>query len=74
MIKIDFEFDTVYGKFADALWFPDDRELPAEAEIEALKQQRLNNWVSMLSAPVEEIPADAPVEAPVDSQINTEPQ
>ena len=38
-MKIDFEFETPYGKFADALWFPDGETLPSDAEIEAMKQQ-----------------------------------
>jgi hypothetical protein len=55
-MKIDFEFETQYGKFADALWFPDDAEIPSDAEIEAMKQQRLDNWLALLSAPpVEEV-------------------
>ena len=57
-MKIDFEFTTAYGKFADALWFPDDQELPSEAELNAMKQQRLDNWIAVITAP----PADAPTE------------
>lgn len=50
MIKIDFEFDTKFGKFADALHLPDDHNLTAE-EIEAMKQQRLDNWLAIVDAP-----------------------
>jgi hypothetical protein len=57
-MKIDFEFETPYGKFADALWFPDDAEIPSDAEIEAMKQQRLNNWLALITAPAEEIPQE----------------
>jgi hypothetical protein len=57
-MKIDFEFETPYGKFADALWFPDDQQIPSEVEIEAMKQQRLNNWLAAITSP----PADTPVE------------
>lgn len=54
-MKIDFEFQTEYGKFADALHFNDDEPLPSDEEIEALKQQRLNNWVAAVShVPTEE--------------------
>lgn len=57
-MKINFEYETQYGKFADALWFSDDQPLPSEAEIEAMKQQRLDNWLAILSAP----PQTEPVE------------
>jgi hypothetical protein len=61
-MKIDFEFETPYGKFADALWFPDD-QVPSDAEIEAMKQQRLDNWLALITAPVaEEVVAEAPQE------------
>jgi hypothetical protein len=57
-MKIDFEFDTQYGKFADALHFPDDQPAPSDADIEAMKQQRLDNWIAVVTAP----PVDEPVE------------
>lgn len=56
-MKINFEFDTQYGKFADALHFPDDA-IPSDAEIEAMKQQRVDNWIAVVTAP----PVDAPQE------------
>lgn len=56
-MKIDFEFQTQYGKFADALWFPDD-QVPDAAIIEEMKQQRLNNWIAAVTAP------------PVEEQVN----
>jgi len=52
-MKIDFEFETPFGKFADALWFPDG-VLPSDQEIEAMKQERLNNWLALVN-PVEEV-------------------
>lgn len=48
-MKIEFSFDTPYGKFSDALYF--DGSLPSEAEIETLKQERLTNWLLVVSAP-----------------------
>ena len=48
MIKIDFEFDTPYGKFADALHF-EDGAVPSDAEVEAMKQERLNNWLAVVT-------------------------
>lgn len=50
MIKIDFSFDTPHGRFSDALHLPDDHGL-SDAEIEAMKQQRLNNWIAIITAP-----------------------
>ena len=57
-MKIDFEFQTEYGKFADALWFPDDQPIPSDTEIEAMKQERLNNWLTAITTPAEEPPPD----------------
>ena len=52
MIKIDFEFETQYAKFSDALHLPDDHGL-SDAEIEAMKQQRLDNWLAIIETPAE---------------------
>lgn len=49
-MKIDFEFETPHGKFADALYFEDDA-VPDEAIIEAVKQQRVDNWIAVITAP-----------------------
>lgn len=57
MIKIDFEFQTQYGLFRDALHLPEDHGLTVE-QIEAMKQQRVDNWIAVVSAPpAEEAPA-----------------
>lgn len=50
MIKIDFEFQTQYGLFRDALHLPDDHGL-TDAEIDAMKQQRLDNWIYLITHP-----------------------
>lgn len=56
MIKIDFEFDTQYGVFRDALHLPEDHTY-TDAEIQAMKEQRRDNWIAIVSAPpVEEPP------------------
>ena len=57
MIKIDFEFDSQYGVFRDALHLPDDHGM-TEAEIQAMKQQRFDNWIAIVTAP----PVESPVE------------
>jgi hypothetical protein len=55
MIKIDFEFDSQYGVFRDALHLPENHGM-TDAEIQAMKQQRFDNWIAIVTAP--------PVEAP----------
>lgn len=52
-MKIDFEFQTGYGLFRDALHLPDDHGL-TDAQIEVMKQERLDNWIAIVTAP----PAD----------------
>lgn len=50
-MKIDFEFvHPTHGKFRDALHLPDNHGL-SDAEIEAMKQQRFDNWVAVVEAP-----------------------
>lgn len=50
MIKIDFEFDTPQGVFRDALHLPDDHTF-TDAEIQAMKEQRRDNWIAVVTAP-----------------------
>ena len=50
MIKIDFEFDTPHGVFRDALHLPDDHGMTDE-QIGAMKQQRVDNWIAIVTAP-----------------------
>ena len=47
-MKIDFSFDTQYGMFSDAIVLPDDHTL-TDDEIEAMKQQQLNNWLAIIT-------------------------
>ena len=54
-MKIDFEFDTPHGKFRDALHLPDNHGL-SDAEIEAMKVQRRDNWIAVVTAPPVEEP------------------
>jgi hypothetical protein len=54
MIKIDFEFDAQpYGTFRDALHLPEDHGL-SDTEIDALKQERFDNWMAIVNAPPSE--------------------
>ena len=50
MIKIDFEFDTQFGVFRDALHLPEDHGM-TDDQIQAMKEQRLNNWLAIVNAP-----------------------
>lgn len=52
MIKIDFSFDTHYGVYRDALYLDDNHNL-TEQEIEAMKQERVNNWIAVIESPPE---------------------
>lgn len=71
-MKIDFEFDTPHGVFRDALHLPDDHTF-SESEINEMKQQRLNNWLSIVNAPPQEVVEEVVAEPPKDSiDINGE--
>jgi hypothetical protein len=53
-MKIPFSFDTQHGNFSDVIHLPDDHNL-TDAEIEAMKQQRLENWISIVTAPIVDV-------------------
>ena len=54
-MKIDFSFSSQYGTFSDALHLPDDHTF-TDVEIEAMKQQRFDNWIAVITAPpIEEV-------------------
>lgn len=58
-MKIDFQFDSKYGTFSDALHLADDHGLTPE-EIDTMKQQRFDNWIAMIEAPAPEEPLPEP--------------
>jgi hypothetical protein len=58
MIKIDFEFETQYGVFRDALYLPEDHDLSQE-QITAMKQERLDNWLFVVENPPEAVSEDS---------------
>jgi len=60
MIKIDFTFDTEYGVFSDAISLPDDHTF-TDDEIEAIKQERLSNWITIITTLAEPI-IETPIE------------
>lgn len=49
MISIDFEFESQYGRYGDALLLPEDHGLSNE-EIEQMKQQRFAAWLASVDA------------------------
>jgi hypothetical protein len=58
MVRI--EFEKMYGElvFRDAITLPDDHTL-TDDEIEAMKQERFDNWVAIITAPPPEpVPED----------------
>lgn len=57
-MKIDF---TING-FSDALILPDDHGF-SDAEIEAMKQTRYDNWQIFINTPVEFVPSEEDVQA-----------
>jgi hypothetical protein len=46
-MKIDFEFNTNYGVFRDALYLDDDHQYTQD-EINAMKQERFNRWLALI--------------------------
>ena len=58
MVKIDFQYETKYGVYRDALHLPDDHAY-SEADIAAMQQERLDNWMFA----IENFPEPDPVEA-----------
>lgn len=56
-MKIDFSFDTPYGIFRDALYLADGHTF-TEEEIQALKEQRRDNWIAVITAPSQEPPLE----------------
>lgn len=50
IMQIIFTFETKYGPFTDALYLDENHTL-TEAEIEAMKQARLSNWIAFIESP-----------------------
>lgn len=54
MIKIEYSYTSEYGVFNDAIILPEDKSF-TDAEIEALKQERINNWLASINPPPVEV-------------------
>ena len=52
MIKIEFQFETQYGNFHDALYLPEDHTYTEEQIIE-MQLTRLNNWTYAIENPTQ---------------------
>jgi len=55
-MQIRFTFETEFGPFSDALHLEDNHTF-TEAEVEAMKQERLTNWLAMVNPSPEQIEA-----------------
>jgi MOSC domain-containing protein YiiM len=60
-VKIDFEFQTKYGVFRDALHLPEDHGYTQE-QISEMQAERLNNWLYSVENP----PAPEPETVEID--------
>lgn len=60
MIKIDFSFNTEYGVFSDAITLEDNHTF-TDDEIEAMKQERLANWIAAITTLAEQF-VETPIE------------
>lgn len=62
-MKIDFEVETEHGVFRDAIVLPNDYGL-SDAEIQAIKDKRVADWIAAITAPQTEEPQviDVPAE------------
>lgn len=52
-MKLDFEVQTDYGMYRDALYLPDDGTFTPE-DIEKIKQERVDNWIAAITSASEE--------------------
>lgn len=48
MVKVEIEFESAFGMFRDAITLPDDHGFSKE-EIEAIKQQRFQKWLELVT-------------------------
>jgi hypothetical protein len=70
-MKIDFSFNTKYGTFNDAIHLPDNHDL-TEEQIESMKQERLNNWITIIETLSEEAQSETPPEVPLEEVLPEE--
>jgi hypothetical protein len=73
MIKIDFEFETKYGKFRDALHLAEDHGF-TEEQIVVMKQERLDNWLFAVENPPEPEPETVEIDGVVYEKVEIDGQ
>lgn len=72
-MKIDFEFTTAHGVFRDALYLDDDHTL-SEAEITALKQERLDGWLHVIENPPQPQPKTTEIDGVIYEKMDIDGQ
>ena len=72
--KIDGQVQVIFEKtdgdrvYRDALWMPEaEYDAKSSSDIEALKQERFDNWLAIVNA----MPTEAPAEDPVTTETPT---
>ena len=68
MIKIDFEITDGVHTYKDALHLEDDNQF-TESEIEQMKQDRFNRWVTVITSIPEPIIEAVPTDVVTDSGV-----
>ena len=63
-MQIRFSYETQYGIFSDALNLPDDHTF-TDQELETMKEQRRDNWVSYINSTQVEVAEEPVTEEPV---------
>lgn len=72
-IKIDFEFQTPYGVFRDALHLPDDHSY-TQVQIAEMQSERLNNWLFVVENPPAPEPETVEINGVVYQQVEIDGQ
>lgn len=67
-MQIRFEFNTKYGTYKDALNLPDDHSF-TELEIQAMKQERVDNWIYNIENKPDPVPEESAILPPTDGDI-----
>jgi hypothetical protein len=73
MIKIDFEYQTKYGVFRDALHLPENHGYTQE-QINEMQAKRLNNWLFAVDNPPEPEPETVEIDGVVYEKIEIDGQ
>ena len=70
-IQIIFKADTAKGSYQDALWFTEaEYAATTQAAIDIKKQERIDKWIAVVTAPVVELTAiekTAQIQSEIDS-------